>query len=149
MQVQVQPKIAERKRIIGSDHLRSSSIYEFRKGFSREVGANQSAEPAVLRGVRLERCLWMFSALIFDSGVVPGVPSLAAAPDGPDTRPRHSRKDLNQGFLLSRTPVQGARLDIQDTGHNGRPLDRQSGFRPSAPIARRSVVDSMRILMPS
>src|SRR5438552_6429354 len=59
---------------------------------SREVGANQSGELAVFRGIPLKRCLLIFSALIFDSRVLPGTPSLAAAPDGPDTRPPHSRK---------------------------------------------------------
>src|SRR5580704_6030026 len=69
----------------------TSSIHEFRRNFS-EVGANQSEEPAVFRGIPLKRCLLIFSALIFDSRVVAGTPSLAAAPDGPDTRPWHSRK---------------------------------------------------------
>lgn len=39
----------------------------------------------------LKRFLSIFSDLIFDSRVDPGIPSLAAAPDWPDTRPRHSR----------------------------------------------------------
>src|SRR5579863_7106694 len=59
---------------------------------SKEEGANQFGEPAVFRGMPMKRCLLIFSALIFDSSVVPGTPSLAAAPDGPDTRPLHSRK---------------------------------------------------------
>src|SRR5579863_1725294 len=69
----------------------TSSIHEFRRHFV-EVGANQSEEPAVFRGIPLKQCLLIFSALIFDSRVVWGTPSLAAAPDGPDTRPPHSRK---------------------------------------------------------
>src|SRR5216683_2644660 len=40
----------------------------------------------------LKRFLLIFSDLIFDSRVDPGIPSLAAAPDGPDTRPSHSRR---------------------------------------------------------
>jgi hypothetical protein len=62
---------------------------------SRKVVANQAGGLAVFRiegSVPLKRFLLIFSALIFDSRVVPGTPSLAAAPDGPDTRPRHSRK---------------------------------------------------------
>jgi Sigma-70 region 2 len=35
----------------------------------------------------LKRCLSIFSARIFDSSVDRGIPSLAAAPSGPDTRP--------------------------------------------------------------
>src|SRR6266436_2836715 len=38
--------------------------------------------------VVLKRFLLIFSDLIFVSKVDPGIPSLAAAPDGPDTRPR-------------------------------------------------------------
>src|SRR6266852_498949 len=39
----------------------------------------------------LKRFLLIFSDLIFDSKVDPGKPSLAAAPDGPDTCPPLSR----------------------------------------------------------
>src|ERR1700674_2896309 len=41
--------------------------------------------------VVLKRFLLIFSDLIFESSVVPGIPSLAAAPDGPNTRPLVSR----------------------------------------------------------
>src|SRR2546429_4180389 len=72
-------------------------IYESRQftnsaKISRKVGANQSGGLVVFRGIPLKRFLLIFSALIFDSRVDPGTPSLAAAPDGPDTRPPHSRK---------------------------------------------------------
>src|SRR5580658_1294183 len=40
----------------------------------------------------LKRFLSIFSDLIFDSRVDPGIPSLAAAPDAPETRPLHSRR---------------------------------------------------------
>ena len=40
----------------------------------------------------LKRFLLIFSDLIFESRVVPGIPSLAAAPDGPNTRPLVSRR---------------------------------------------------------
>ena len=70
----------------------TSLIYEVRKKAFYEVGANQSVEPAVFREIPLKRFLLIFSDLIFDSRVVPGMPSLAAAPDGPDTRPPHSCK---------------------------------------------------------
>ena len=69
----------------------TSLIYEARKIFC-DLRANQSGEPAVFREIPLKRLLLIFSALIFDSRVVPGMPSLAAAPDGPDTRAPHSRK---------------------------------------------------------
>src|SRR5580704_6023544 len=39
----------------------------------------------------LKRFLLIFSDLIFESSVVPGIPSLAAAPDGPKTLPLVSR----------------------------------------------------------
>src|SRR5712692_2182884 len=42
--------------------------------------------------VVLKRSLLIFSDLIFDSRVDPGMPSLAAAPDGPATRPPLSRR---------------------------------------------------------
>src|SRR5215510_7592702 len=35
----------------------------------------------------LKRCVLIFSDLIFESRVDRGMPSLAAAPEGPDTRP--------------------------------------------------------------
>src|SRR5258708_21460583 len=40
----------------------------------------------------LKRFLLIFSDLIFDSRVDPGIPSLAAAPNGPDTCPPLSRR---------------------------------------------------------
>ncbi len=70
----------------------TSLIYEVRKKAFYDVGANQSVEPAVFREIPLKRFLLILSALIFDSRVVPGMPSLTAAPDGPDTRAPHSRK---------------------------------------------------------
>ena len=42
--------------------------------------------------VVLKRFLLIFSDLIFDSRVDPGIPSLAAAPECPDTRPPLSRR---------------------------------------------------------
>src|SRR5579864_4556972 len=42
--------------------------------------------------VVLKRFLLIFSDLIFDSKVDPGKPSLAAAPEGPDTCPPLSRR---------------------------------------------------------
>ena len=42
--------------------------------------------------VALKRFLLIFSDLIFESSVDPGIPSLAAAPDGPETRPPLSRR---------------------------------------------------------
>jgi hypothetical protein len=38
----------------------------------------------------LEPYLSIFSDFIFDSSIDAGIPNLAAAPDGPDTRPAHS-----------------------------------------------------------
>src|SRR5260370_6375681 len=45
--------------------------------------------------VDLKRFLLIFSDLIFDSKVDPGKPSLAAAPDGPDTCPPLSRRAVS------------------------------------------------------
>src|SRR5580658_7074593 len=42
--------------------------------------------------VPLKRFLSIFNDLSFDSRVDPGIPSLAAAPAEPDTRPLHSRR---------------------------------------------------------
>src|SRR5258707_6604438 len=44
------------------------------------------------RFVDLKAFVLIFSDLIFDSNVDPGKPSLAAAPDGPDTCPPLSRR---------------------------------------------------------
>src|ERR1700681_3897449 len=43
----------------------------------------------------LNRFLLIFSDLILESKVEPGIPSLAAAPDGPDTRPPLSRRAVS------------------------------------------------------
>ena len=52
----------------------------------------ESSQIAKFRRIyTLKRFLSIFSTLIFDSRVDPGIPSLAAAPDSPDTRPLHSR----------------------------------------------------------
>ena len=63
--------------------------------FSRNVANSATPDPVALRTARysaLNRRLSMFSALIFDSSVDEGTPSLAAAPNGPDTRPMLSLK---------------------------------------------------------
>jgi hypothetical protein len=46
----------------------------------------------------LKRCLLILRDLIFDSRVEGGMPSLAAAPDGPDTRPLLS---VNAASIIS------------------------------------------------
>src|SRR5215831_6756608 len=46
----------------------------------------------------LKRCVLIFSDLIFESRVDRGMPSLAAAPEGPDTRPLVS---ANAASILS------------------------------------------------
>jgi hypothetical protein len=51
----------------------------------RELAALQESGP-------LKRFLLIFNDLIFDSSVDRGMPSLVAAPEGPYTRPPHSRK---------------------------------------------------------
>src|SRR5271163_3639555 len=48
----------------------------------------------------LNRFLLIFRALILDSRVVRGIPSLSAAPNGPYTRPPHS---LNASSMVSRS----------------------------------------------
>src|SRR5712664_3564308 len=57
-------------------------------GFAEEDTQMRSAEGFVV----LKRFLLIFSDLIFDSKVDLGKPSLAAAPDGPDTCPPLSRR---------------------------------------------------------
>jgi hypothetical protein len=47
----------------------------------------------------LKRFLLILSDLIFDSRVDPGIPSLAAAPAGPDTRPPLSRRAASMIFF--------------------------------------------------
>jgi hypothetical protein len=89
------------------DRLRDTPM---RRGESRSVGADVSrharrghgasdltAPCGLCRGWQspghvLKRWRGMPRALIFDSSVCRGRPSLAAAPAGPDTRPRHSAK---------------------------------------------------------
>src|SRR6516164_908843 len=56
-------------------------------GLGEGIQMPPDAGPAVLK-----RFLSIFSDLIFVSRVDPGMPSLAAAPDGPDTRPPLSRR---------------------------------------------------------
>src|SRR5580704_15807951 len=51
--------------------------------------------------VLLKRCLLIFNALIFVSSVDRGMPSLAAAPEGPYTRPPHSRKAASMAAFSS------------------------------------------------
>src|SRR6516162_872920 len=56
----------------------------------------------------LKRFLSIFSDLIFESSVDPGIPSLTAAPEGPDTLPPLSRRAASmiafsrEGSLLNR-----------------------------------------------
>jgi len=52
----------------------------------------------------LKRFLLIFSDLIFESRVDPGRPSLAAAPEGPDTRPPLSRR---AGSMISFSSYRG------------------------------------------
>src|ERR1700754_2682550 len=56
-----------------------------------KLGKSSLAEGAAqFPGVVLKRFLFIFNDRIFDSNVDLGIPSLAAAPLGPDTRPRVS-----------------------------------------------------------
>src|SRR5258708_39418898 len=52
----------------------------------------------------LKRFLLILSDRIFDSSVACAIPSFAAAPDGPNTRPRHSRRAASMIFSLERSP---------------------------------------------
>ena len=62
---------------------------------SETVGDGSSQVPR--RG--LERFLSIFSDRIFDSRVARAIPSFAAAPDGPNTRPMHSRRAASMIFF--------------------------------------------------
>ena len=55
---------------------------------SETVGDGNPQIPALT----LKRFLLILSDRIFDSSVDRAIPSFAAAPDGPDTRPWHSRR---------------------------------------------------------
>jgi len=67
--------------------------YGFRKKIDSVGSASEPQRTSYFEGsILLKSFLLILSALIFDSRVDPGTPSLAAAPDGPDTRPPHSRK---------------------------------------------------------
>lgn len=60
---------------------------------SLHSGADVGAYVRSVEGsVGLKRFLLIFRDLIFDSSVDPGIPSLAAAPDGPETRPPLSHR---------------------------------------------------------
>ena len=81
--------------------LRGIEDYEFRNITGIAIDAvsgwwcqsHPEGEPTFFRGTYpLKRFLLIFNALIFDSRVVPGMPSLAAAPEGPCTLPPHSRR---------------------------------------------------------
>ena len=81
--------------------LRGIDDYDFRNITSIAIDAvsgwwrqsHPEGEPTIFRGTYpLKRFLLIFNALIFDSRVVPGMPNLAAAPDGPCTLPPHSRR---------------------------------------------------------
>src|SRR5271156_420816 len=69
-----------------------------RQDARREVVSQEGAAGLVSRQLEkklrghtfLNRCLLIFRALIFESRVDCGIPSLAAAPRGPDTLPLHS-----------------------------------------------------------
>ena len=81
-QMKRQDKLLKLKGLLGMED------YEFRK-ITKFVRASY----LIFEGsVPLKRFLLIPSVLIFDSRVVPGMPSLAAAPDGPDTLPPHSRR---------------------------------------------------------
>jgi hypothetical protein len=82
---------------------------------SRCPGAAGSAmgdTPEILQ-VR-NRCQFMPSRRIFDSSVWRGIPSLAAAPDGPDTRPRLSASAASINSLS--LSVEAVRREIAPNG---------------------------------
>src|SRR5262247_1577572 len=63
---------------------------ELQDDFSQFCGKSQADQQPV--SYALKRFLLIPNDLIFDSSVLPGIPSLVAAPDGPDTRPQLSRR---------------------------------------------------------
>jgi hypothetical protein len=49
--------------------------------------------------LQTKRCFWILSERIFDSSVEGGIPSLAAAPNAPDTRPLLSARASSMIFF--------------------------------------------------
>ncbi len=74
---------------------------------NREI--SQAARGTLVTHEALKRCLRVPSARIFDSSVEPGIPSLAAAPVGPDTRPLHSARSRFDHLPLARSELVGER----------------------------------------
>src|SRR6516164_146449 len=75
-----------------------------------------------LRQNTLKRCLLILKALIFESRVDGGMPSLAAAPVGPATRPPASASAASIVFLSS----EGGILKIGRPGSLGGSMVRES-----------------------
>ena len=79
-------------RTTGRHRCRNSGMLSLRRREQASLyPADVSATTARLRDrdqEPLNRSFLILSALIFDSNVEPGMPSFAAAPDGPATRPR-------------------------------------------------------------
>jgi hypothetical protein len=64
-----------------------------------------------MRAVVLKLYLLIFIDLIFDSKVEGGIPSMAAAPDGPDTRPPDSARAES---IILRSSIADLRKDWHD-----------------------------------
>src|SRR6267154_6881820 len=70
-------------------------------------------------GIGLKRFLSIFSDRIFDSRVDRGIPNLAAAPVGPDTRPRVSFSAASIMSFSSTRSLRGSSTCCFDSGVRG------------------------------
>src|SRR5258706_14535600 len=68
-----------------------------------------------LSGFVLKQFLSIFSALIFDSSVDRGMPNLAAAPVGPNTRPRLAFRASSMMFFSCASSLRGSSMWLLDS----------------------------------
>src|SRR6266849_3505426 len=60
----------------------------------------------------LKRCLLIPRLAIFDSRVCRGIPSLVAAPDGPEIRPPHSVQHLSLAKMMTDFEINSLRTGL-------------------------------------
>src|SRR5271170_1504650 len=95
-----------------------------------------------LSGSTLKRFLSIFSTLILDSSVDRGMPNLAAAPVGPNTRPELAFRASSMMFFSCASSLRGSsmwRLDSVSAGDRGNQLSSIENMSDSQRITDRSI----------
>jgi hypothetical protein len=90
----------------------------------------------------LKRFLSIFNDLIFDSSVVRGMPNLAAAPVGPNTRPQLAFRASSIMFFSCTSSLRGSstwRFDSDASGSSGNQLSSIEKMSDSQRITERSI----------